>query len=108
MQPNRFSFSPSISADGRYVTFGSAATNLVAGDFNSVPDVFARDRADNRTRFVDVNAQGQEANAGTPDAPPGISCDGRVVSFASLASNLVEGDFNQASDVFAKRNPFTP
>jgi Tol biopolymer transport system component len=102
------SFPPGISADGRYVAFGSAATNLVAGDFNSVADVFVRDRVDSQTRLVDVNVQGQEANAGAPDAPPGISCDGRVVSFASLASNLVENDFNQASDVFVKRNPFTP
>jgi Tol biopolymer transport system component len=102
------SFPPSISANGRYVTFGSAASNLVASDFNNVPDVFVRDRMDNQTRLVDVNAQGQQANAGVPDAPPGISCDGRVVSFASLASNLVEGDFNHAPDVFAKVNPFTP
>ncbi|HVO25368.1 MAG TPA: hypothetical protein VMW56_17245 [Candidatus Margulisiibacteriota bacterium] len=102
------SFPPSLSAVGRYVTFGSAATNLVARDFNSVPDVFVRDRGDNQTRLVDVNVEDEQANAGAPDAAPSISRDGRVVSFASLASNLVEGDFNQASDVFAKVNPFTP
>jgi Tol biopolymer transport system component len=32
---------PSISADGRYVTFESDASNLVAGDDNGMKDVFA-------------------------------------------------------------------
>jgi hypothetical protein len=32
----------SISGDGRYVTFGSEASNLVTNDGNSYPDVFVR------------------------------------------------------------------
>ena len=32
-----------MSADGRYVAFQSAATNLVAGDVNGEDDVFVRD-----------------------------------------------------------------
>jgi Tol biopolymer transport system component len=35
---------PSISADGRIVAFYSDASNLVAGDTNSVSDVFVHDR----------------------------------------------------------------
>ena len=35
---------PAISADGRYVAFGSDASNLVAGDTNGAGDVFVRDR----------------------------------------------------------------
>ena len=34
----------SISADGRYVAFGSAASNLVTNDTNGVSDVFVHDR----------------------------------------------------------------
>ena len=34
---------PSLSADGRFVTFISDASNLVAGDHNGVADVFLRD-----------------------------------------------------------------
>jgi len=34
------SFSPSISADGRYVAFYSYATNLVGSDTNGYADVF--------------------------------------------------------------------
>lgn len=36
--------SPSISADGRYVSFASIADNVVAGDTNDRYDVFVRDR----------------------------------------------------------------
>jgi len=32
-----------MSANGRYVAFVSAATNLVAGDTNRIPDIFVRD-----------------------------------------------------------------
>ncbi len=35
---------PSISADGRYVAFNSAASNLVPDDTNGVADVFVYDR----------------------------------------------------------------
>ena len=40
---NNDSDDASISADGRYVAFGSLASNLVAGDTNSFSDVFVRD-----------------------------------------------------------------
>jgi Tol biopolymer transport system component len=33
---------PSVSADGRFVGFGSPATNLVPGDTNGRPDIFLR------------------------------------------------------------------
>ena len=42
-QGNTYSYPGSISADGRYVTFWSQATNLVAGDTNGTLDVFVRD-----------------------------------------------------------------
>src|SRR4051812_42387554 len=40
---------PALSADGRFVAFGSAATNLVKGDTNRTNDVFVRDRETGRT-----------------------------------------------------------
>jgi LPXTG-site transpeptidase (sortase) family protein len=39
-QGNGLSYAPSISADGRFVVFGSSASNLVSGDTNGVMDVF--------------------------------------------------------------------
>jgi len=42
VQGNAYSYDPSISADGRFVTFYSDATNLVGGDTNAAGDVFVR------------------------------------------------------------------
>jgi hypothetical protein len=40
---NGYSYSPSISGDGRYVAFSSSATNLVNGDTNFTDDAFVHD-----------------------------------------------------------------
>ena len=42
-EPDGSSYSPSVSADGRYIAFASDATNLVPGDTNVATDVFVRD-----------------------------------------------------------------
>jgi Tol biopolymer transport system component len=94
------SYDPSISADGRYVAFTSAAP-LVTGDNNTVAgiyDVFVFDRIAQRTTRVSVDSQGKEANSNS--YLPSISGGGRYVSFTSRASNLVPGDTNSAPDVF--------
>jgi Tol biopolymer transport system component len=91
--------SPSISANGRYVAFHSAASNLVRGDTNRVFDIFVHDRKTKQTRRVSVSSRGREANAES-FGPPSISPDGRYVAFGSLASNLVAGDANEITDVF--------
>jgi Tol biopolymer transport system component len=44
VQGNGASDTPSISADGRYVAFRSAASDLVTGDANGTLDVFVHDR----------------------------------------------------------------
>jgi hypothetical protein len=43
-QGNSNSFFPTLSADGRFVAFGSAASNLVPDDTNGRSDVFVHDR----------------------------------------------------------------
>ncbi|NJC70769.1 hypothetical protein HC031_13740 [Planosporangium thailandense] len=94
------SFEPSISSDGRYVAFMSAATNLVSGDSNGDWDVFVRDRVAGTTTRVSVATKGGQSN-GFSDWPS-ISADGRYVAFESDASNLVSGDTNKVSDVFVR------
>src|SRR3954453_23181009 len=42
-QANDFSSVGGISANGRYVVFGSSATNLVPGDSNGFSDIFVKD-----------------------------------------------------------------
>ena len=88
----------SISADGRFVTFASDASNLVAGDTNQNTDVFVYDRQTGATERVSIASDGSQGNDGSFDSQ--ISDDGRVVSFASFCSNLVPNDTNDTGDVF--------
>ena len=99
-QANNDNYSPAISADGRYVTFQSDASNLVPGDTNGTWDVFVRDRQSGTTQRVNVATDGTQANSGSDS--PAISADGRYVAFASYASNLVPGDTNHSEDVFVR------
>ena len=92
------SYSPSISADGRYVAFTSWSSNLVEGDTNGTLDVFIRDRLTETTRRVSVSSAGAEGNQSSSDSA--ISADGRTVVFNSSASNLVSGDTNRWVDTF--------
>jgi len=91
---------PSISADGRYIAFASAATNLVAGDTNGSVDVFVRDRVAATTTRVSVSSTGAQVSGISRD--PDISDDGTVVAFVSSAFELVPDDANGAADVFVR------
>ena len=91
---------PSISADGHFVAFYSAASNLVGGDANGFGDVFVRDRMSGTTTRVSVSSAGVEENNNAADLS--ISADGRFVALSSFASNLVGGDTNGALDVFVR------
>ncbi|MFN0008752.1 MAG: TolB family protein [Planctomycetota bacterium] len=89
-----------ISANGRYVMFGSDAADLVAGDLNGRYDVFVRDRQTGMTERISVDSAGAEADN---DSGIGeISADGRYVAFRSGATNLVPGDTNGDWDVFVR------
>ncbi len=97
-QGNGHSYGPSLSADGRYVAFGSYASNLVSGDTNEVADIFVHDRQTGQTTRVSVASDGTQGNGRSINSS--ISADGRYVAFASEASNLVNGDSNGQSDIF--------
>ena len=98
-QANGPSYRPSLSADGRYVAFESAATNLVAGDTNHHTDIFVRDRTAQTTVVASVGSGGL-SNGESQFAR--ISSDGTIVGFASSASNLVAGDTNGFVDIFVR------
>jgi hypothetical protein len=91
-QANGASSNAYISADGRFVSFDSSATNLVAGDTNDVTDVFVRDRVTGLTERVSISSAGQQANAECGGG--GMSADGSRITFNSRADNLVPGDTN--------------
>ena len=69
-------------------------------DYNSLWDIFVRDRQTDTTERVSVNSSWTEAN-GSSDYVS-ISADGRYVAFDSIASNLVSGDTNGMWDVFVR------
>jgi hypothetical protein len=104
---NASSYSPALSADGRYVVFTSRAGNLVPNDRNQDYDVFLRDLVAQTTVLVSATSNGSSANAAS--TRPSISADGRWVVYQSIASNLgsnrscprVGGDENLLSDVYA-------
>lgn len=107
---NGLSTQPSISNDGRFVSFSSIATNLVISDTNGMRDVFVRDRMLNFTIRLSESGNGV---AGNDDSGNGsivslgapVSADGTHVAFASLASNLIDHDLNDDSDIFVRNLP---
>ena len=101
MQANGMSHLPSISADGRYITYESHATNLVSGDTNAFPDVFVSDMQMGVTMRVSIDSNGMQANGRSyTGTTPVISADGRYVTFHSSVTNLVPGDTNTQNDIF--------
>jgi Tol biopolymer transport system component len=92
------SVEPAISADGRFVTFLSAADNLVPGDtavcdfpFELCQDVFVRDRQLSTTERASVNLDGGPAQFSYGAT---VSADGRYVAFQSGATDIVPDDTN--------------
>jgi Tol biopolymer transport system component len=90
------SYNPSISADGRFVTFQSYANNLVPDDTNAVGDIFLRDLKTHKTTRVSVTSHGDQANDSSFFVDPAISANGRFVTFISVATNLSP----QATDTY--------
>ena len=99
-QADGASFTPAISADGRWVAFASAASTLVAGDTNGAEDVFVYDRVSRATERVSLSSAGEQGNGDSYG--PVVSADGRYVAYTSAASNLVAGDTNDELDVFVR------
>lgn len=99
-QANDASYNPSVSADGRYVAFGSRATNLVDGDTNGAMDIFVHDRETGQTTRVSLDASNNQGNFDS--FSPAISADGRYVAFCSYATNLAPNDTNNVPDVFLR------
>ncbi len=61
-------------------------------------DIFVRDWQIGQTTRVSVAADGRQGNNGS--SAPAISAHGRLVAFASMASNLLSGDANLRRDIF--------
>ncbi|HVM96799.1 MAG TPA: hypothetical protein VMT89_10435 [Candidatus Acidoferrales bacterium] len=102
---NAVSYAPGIDCTGRFVIFGSEASNLDRDDLNQLASVFLRDRTTGTTFVVDVNEKGEQANGAALDIAPAMSCDDLSITYASLATNLKGPDFGSTADVFVNSFP---
>ena len=84
------SFIPSISPDGTWISFVSAASNLVAKDLNEASDVFLHEISSGFTARVSVGNGSVEGNAGAETGFFGVSRGGSSVAFRSKATNLLD------------------
>ena len=98
IQGNGQSGSNSISDDGRFVSFESNATNLVPNDFNGQTDTFIYDRLKQTVELITIAPDGTQANGSSSSG--NLSSNGRFLTFASFASNLVPNDTNGQRDIF--------
>ncbi|MCC6407320.1 MAG: hypothetical protein IT453_09150 [Planctomycetes bacterium] len=99
-QSASFAIAPRLSANGRFVSFYTSASDLVLGDTNNAMDVFVRDLWLGVNSRASVDSQGVQANDNSQW--PALSGDGRVVAFESHASNLTPGDTNVKADIFVR------
>ena len=99
--PNADAFNADISADGRYVAFQSAASDIVTlFGGGGRTDVFVYDSTAGTTVVASLDATGGAADGGS--FAPSISDDGRRVAFESSATDLVAGFGGATSDVFVR------
>ncbi|PLX35816.1 MAG: hypothetical protein C0606_17095 [Hyphomicrobiales bacterium] len=96
---NQRATNASISADGRYVTFESNASNLVDDDTNGSTDVFRYDRNTNIIIRITVDENGDQITNYTPGTDAVISADGSTVAFESSAPILAD-DTNHRTDIY--------
>jgi len=94
---------PAVSADGHFVAFESAASDLTATSFGQPvgTNVFLRDTQTGTTTLLSAD-QFNEGFGNAESRDPSISADGHLVAFSSDADNLVPNDTNQNSDVFVR------
>ena len=97
------SFLPSLSRSGRYVGFGSDASNLAGVDSGTNPDAFVADLRAGTIRRASQDAGGTESNNWSASTAAAISGDGHSLVYESYATNLVANDAFDWEEVFVWR-----
>ncbi|MFC6287246.1 TolB family protein [Nocardioides sp. GCM10027113] len=85
------SYLPSLSRTGRFVGFGSDATDLVRGDDEGMPDAFVADLRNDTVVRASETADGTGGDSWSATFDVAISGDGRSLAYATYADNLVPG-----------------
>jgi hypothetical protein len=91
-----------LSDDARYVGFRSSSLGMVQGGNSAFSQAYLRDRHTESTLRVGLTGAGLELDAELTDWDATASLD--AIVFATAASNVVAGDGNGQSDVFARTN----
>jgi hypothetical protein len=79
-----------LSADGRFVTFSSMATNLVAEPLDgTIIHVFQYDRQLQQNTLIDVDSVGTPLGGWPSFTAPAVSADGRFITFYGFNQALV-------------------
>ncbi|HVM96335.1 MAG TPA: hypothetical protein VMT89_08090, partial [Candidatus Acidoferrales bacterium] len=116
LQGNGGSGAPRLSADGRFVVFGSSASNLVPGDTDGFGDIFLRDRCLSNgtvvadctptTERVSLRTDGTQATVdpglGQGNYDRVVSDDGRFVVFGGNPNGMVAGSSSAIPNVFVR------
>ena len=95
------SYLPSLSRTGRYVGFGSEASDLVAGDTEGQPDAFVADLRSRTITRASQNTDGVGGNSWNATTSAAISGDGHTLVYTSYSDNLVAGDLYNYEEAFA-------
>jgi len=82
---------PSLSRDASFVAYKTVL-------MNDADQIYVKNRRTGVARLISSRIGGGRANG--PSTSPQITADGRFVLFQSTASDLVENDTNNASDIF--------
>jgi hypothetical protein len=95
---------PTVSADGRYVAYWTAARNLPGEnmrciDFQPCSIIVVHDRVTKKNKAANVDSQGQRLDAG--QETPAISAHGQFVAFSSMSA-VTPKDTNNSRDILVR------
>lgn len=83
---NGASTNPTISGNGRFVTYQSTASDIISGDTNGKSDIYLYDRNFGDHVICSKTSTGTLGNGDS--AKPAISSDGSYITFQSNATNF--------------------
>lgn len=98
VEGNGISSDPTVCDGGRFVSFTSAADNLVLGDTNGERDIFIYDTIQEAMSVGSINNSGEWGNGRAHKSF--LSADCSTLTHATDATNMVNDDSNNARDLF--------
>ena len=99
---NGASASPAISGDGSLLVFISTSCGLTGDRTPGTFQIYGHNIASGVNRLLSVSPSAP-AGSSSDCLSPSLSADGELVAFEAFDSELIPGDRNRASDIFAKR-----